>query len=222
VTVLRLDASVGGLRDSRRNSGRDQSPIESGVVQTAAPGQLNCPPGRVPVPQGVSSLNGKGSLEVAATRVCDAIRRHAATCQDEPENVAAVIQAGEALSKAVLEYEEVLRSTSGWSNPIRHLGPLPLFRESATPVADSDTTPHEDHTVPTRSEVAARYRLSVDDPDALLAFASGRFGVDVSNLSDAVRALYEAESWDPEQYPRGLIRVEDAHVEIVVHPGSSA
>src|SRR5919197_3232354 len=55
-----------------------------------------------------------GRVMLAADVVCEAIRRHAATCEREPRNVAAVIRDGEALCEAVLQYEAALRATSGW------------------------------------------------------------------------------------------------------------
>jgi hypothetical protein len=68
----------------------------------------------------------------------------------------------------------------------------------------------------TKIDVCARYRLDMDDEDELLAFVSGRFAEEVSDLGNAVRMLYEAESWDPDRYPPGLLNVEDVLVEISV------
>jgi len=156
-------------------------------------------------------------LEVVAAEVCDAIRRHAEICQDQPENVGVVVQAGEALSKAVLDYEVSLRATSGWSNPIRHLGPLPLFAERVGPVGtDEQVAPSSQgrDAAFTRIDVEVRYHLRVDSDDALVAFAGGRFGVEVSDVREAIRVLFEAESWDPERYPPGLVDIENVSVEI--------
>ena len=94
----------------------------------------------------MTSLSTKGALEAAAIEVCDAIRRHAKICQEEAKNVSAVVRAGEDLTRAVLNYEVTLRAISGWSNPIRHLGPLPLFgdrlhRDGSTPDTRRSSTP---------------------------------------------------------------------------------
>jgi hypothetical protein len=158
-------------------------------------------------------------LAAAAGEVCDAIRRHAELCQDEPENVGAVVRAGEALIRAVLDYEAALRATSGWSNPMRHLGPLPLFENGNDRGGEDGETgqsAQEEKPALTRLEVVARYQLRINGDDALVAFASGRFGVEVPGVREAVRVLFEAESWDPERYPPGLVDVENVGVEISV------
>lgn len=164
-------------------------------------------------------MSGRGALEVAAGAVCDAIHRHAETCRDEPENVSAVVQAGEVLCRAVLDYEAALRATSGWSNPIRHLGSLPLFKDRLGAVeGDGEIAPpdEEGDAAFTRVDVAVRYHLRIDNDDDLLAFASGRFGEEVFDVREAIRVLFEAESWDPERYPCGLVKVENVGVEISV------
>jgi hypothetical protein len=156
----------------------------------------------------------------AAVRVSDAIHYHAEVCADEPDNVSAAIQAGEALCRAVLHYETVLHATSGWSMPVRHLGPLPLFgAERQVPARNEHQetpSPETEAASRTKIDVCARYRLDMDDEDELLAFVSGRFAEEVSDLGNAVRMLYEAESWDPDRYPPGLLNVEDVLVEISV------
>ena len=123
----------------------------------------------------------------------------------------------------MIRYEAVLASTSGWSNPIRHLGRLPLFDDRSTSEevtgGPARQRANESPTV-TRVEISARYNLRVRDDDALLAFASGRFGNDVQDVKEAVKVLFEAESWDPDRYPPGLLDVEDVSAEIsVVPPG---
>jgi hypothetical protein len=149
-----------------------------------------------------------GALPAAARAVGDAIRRHAEICQDEPGNVGAVVGAGEALCAAVLAYEKTLAAVSGWSNPIRHLGPLPLFADGAPRPgpAGADGGP----TV----QLTARYRLRVTDAADLTAFVSGRFGEEVADVRQAIRNLFEAEGWDPGRYPPGLLNVEKAEVDI--------
>jgi len=164
-------------------------------------------------------LSTKGALEAAAIEVCDAIRRHAKICQEEAKNVSAVVRAGEDLTRAVLNYEVTLRAISGWSNPIRHLGPLPLFGDRLHRDGGGDETglSREWGATLTRIDVAARYRLRIHDDDALIAFASGRFGTEIADVEEAIRVLFDAESWDPERYPPGLVDVEDVGVEVLAN-----
>ncbi len=163
-----------------------------------------------------------GRVLVAADAVCEAIRRHAATCERESGNVAAVIRDGEALCEAVLEYEKVLGATSGWSNPLRHLGPLPLFddgRAGAAQVDSNGATPQGGGaSPPARIEVRTRYTLHTDDEAALIAFVSGRFGREVSDTREAIDLLFKSESWDPDRYPPGLMDVDEVAVDISVVP----
>jgi hypothetical protein len=157
---------------------------------------------------------------LAADVVCEAIRRHAATCEREPRNVAAVIRDGEALCEAVLQYEAALRATSGWSNPLRYLGPLPLFddQRAGTPVSSNGATSPGVKTPSTRIEVRARYTFHTDDEDELVAFVSGRFGTEVSDTREAVDLLFKSESWDPDRYPPGLMDVDEVTADISVVP----
>jgi hypothetical protein len=160
----------------------------------------------------VSPLPADSGLTTAAATVCAAIRYHATTCEQEADNPEAVIAAGKALADAVLEYETVLRAASGWSSPIRHLGPLPLFRED-TSSHDRDGGDARSHRAqltptPTRARITATYLLRIDDDDDLVAFVSGRFGDDLSEVREAINTLYKAESWDPHRYPPGLLNVE--------------
>lgn len=162
-------------------------------------------------------MTRNGTLELAASDVCEAIRRHAKICEEGPDNVGDVVLAGEALREAVIRYEKVLSATSGWSNPIRHLGRLPLFEDGPRPVEPvSDAAPagEERREAARRVRLSAHYHLRVTSEDALLAFASGRFGREVSDPVEAIKILFEAESWDPERYPPGLIGVEEVGVEI--------
>jgi len=156
----------------------------------------------------VRTLSTEGALASAADKVCAAIRRHAATCEQRPDDVGAVVREGEALSQAVLDYEAVLGAESGWSNPIRHLGPLPVFR------AQPGRVPGRSGAV--RVGIEAHYRLQVGDEDAVLAFVSGRFGDEVSDLGEAVEKLFKSESWDPQRYPPGLLDVEDIEVGVTI------
>jgi hypothetical protein len=164
-------------------------------------------------------LSSEEILEATVVEVCRAIRRHAGICRDEPENVGAVVRAGEALIRAVLDYEVALRAVSGWSNPIRHLGPLPLFEDRLVHGGADEAVAQsvqKSSAAIMRLDLAARYQLSIPDDDALVAFASGRFGAEVSDVTEAIKVLFEAESWDPERYPPGLISVEDVGVEISI------
>src|SRR5918996_5658175 len=100
----------------------------------------------------------------AAVRVSNAIRHHAEVCADEPDNVSAVVQAGEALCGAMLHYETVLHAASGWSMPVRHLGPLPLFGTERHVLAgngqqETPSAPETEAASRTKIDVCARYRL---------------------------------------------------------------
>jgi hypothetical protein len=101
-----------------------------------------------------------------------AIRQHAKTCRIEPDNAAAVVRAGEALCAAVLEYEAVLAATSGWSNPLRQLGPLPVFHEEQ-PEPPPNAAAASNGETGTRIEVSARYGLVADSEGDLVAFVRG-------------------------------------------------
>jgi hypothetical protein len=150
-------------------------------------------------------------LRLAAEKVCEALRIHADVCARNPEDVGAVIRAGEALVRAVVEHERVLGATAGWSSPIRHLGPLPIFdtagdRQMLEPTINTASTEG-----PQRVRLTARYDVVVDR-DELVAFVHARFGHDLASWEAALRWLYEAESWDPQRYPAAVVRAEAANV----------
>lgn len=147
--------------------------------------------------------------EAVAREVCQAIEGHARVVLDEPDNIKRVIDAGNMLRDAVLRYETALRAASGWSNPIRHLGRLPMYsgdRPGASSV-DADS-------IGSGVSVTATYYLSIEDEIALYNFVEGRGGERPSSLEAAVRFLFEADSWDVWQYPPGRVRLVRADVEV--------
>jgi hypothetical protein len=146
-------------------------------------------------------------LVLAAQAVCHAIETHARTVLDDPYEVASVVKAAVALQHAVLTYEERLMSDAGWSNPIRHLGRLPQFT-SEDLYGDS---PPDDAA---RVRVVAKYVVAVKDEELLSNLVEGRWGDRPSNVEEAVRFLYESDSWDVAQYPPGRIRLLEADLDI--------
>lgn len=63
---------------------------------------------------------------LAARAVCQAVEAHAQLCLADSNDVLGIIGTGERLVAAMLEYERRLSDT-GWSNPLRHLGRMPLY-----------------------------------------------------------------------------------------------
>lgn len=143
-------------------------------------------------------------LMLAARSVGEAVEAHARACVDDASNVAGIIEAGEVLVAAVLEYERRLLDT-GWSNPIRHLGRLPVY--ASDDVYEADTGSGASDVV--RVGVAANYLVEVNDEELLGNLVEGRGGDRPSSVEEAVRFLFESDSWDVWQYPpRRLILVE--------------
>lgn len=162
------------------------------------------------------------TLAAAAARVCEAIRVHAATCQREPDNAEAVVRDGEALRVVVLDYEAILAKESGWSLPLRHLGPLLMFSGDAEPPLEGGPTSTSTVQLDNAPlvEICARYRLRVTRERDLLYFVSGRFGDEVFDLKEAIEVLFKAESWDPGTYPPGLMEIDGVEVTVQGDPGS--
>jgi hypothetical protein len=112
-------------------------------------------------------------LLAAADEVRRTIEIHANTCLADREDVRRIVQAGQALNAAVLEYEQRLMEATGWSNPIRHLGLLPMYREGDEylSVADSDVDAE-------RFRVAAEYHVVVTDEELLANFVESEAETD--------------------------------------------
>lgn len=151
------------------------------------------------------------SLEEAARKVGAAIEAHAGVVSDDPNDVLRVIEAGDVLRRAVLDYETILMDSSGWSNPIRHLGRLPMFSEDFDESNAGDAYDAE-WTV----RVTATYELSVADEELLNNLVEGRGGERPSTVAGAVRFLFEADSWDVQQYPSARIRLARAELQVPV------
>jgi hypothetical protein len=154
-------------------------------------------------------------ITVVAQAVAGAIQEHARVVRDNPDDSAHVVRAGEALREAVLEYEVALRETSGWSNPIRHLGRLPMY--SSDLVVWSDERSELDQELETRASdlvLTATYRISVNDTEGLLTLVEGRGGARPTSAVNAVRWLFESDGWDLWQYPRNRIGVVGVEVRV--------
>lgn len=144
----------------------------------------------------------------AASAVAAAVEVHARMAADEDSDVASVISAGVALRDAVLQYEERLIADTGWSNPIRHLGRLPVYTKDDDLVAASGTG-----SAPMKEvRVKADYVVGVADEALLFNFVESRGGERPSTVVDAVRFLFESDSWDAWQYPPGRLRLLDVGV----------
>lgn len=98
---------------------------------------------------------------------------------------------------------------SGWSNPIRHLGRLPMYS------GDEAESVSEDGDAASNVRVTATSDLSVTDERDLFNFVEGRGGERPSTVDGAVRFLFESDSWDVGQYPPGRIRLTRAEIEVV-------
>lgn len=159
----------------------------------------------------------KKTLDEAVNAVCLALRSHADSCRENSTDIATVIRDGEALVEAVLDYERALSASTGWTTPIRHLGPLPIFSANA---AATDVVPAAGggaDSAQANVKVDVRYQLRVIDADALVAFASGRYASEVSGVEDAIDVLVRSEGWDPSRYPPSMVRAGDAKVKVGVN-----
>lgn len=163
--------------------------------------------------------NDLPALVAAASRVAHAIKWHATVCVANPRDVAAIVAVGEELVESVLHYERVLRDSTGWSNPLRHLGSLPMF-DAEPPLSTPEAGGRdEERTNPVRLVLDASYRLIVDERRTV-AFAEGRTGEEMGNVEEAVVSLFKADSWNPEGYPPGFLAVESVTVEVA--PGNAS
>lgn len=154
-------------------------------------------------------------LRAAVQSVCQALDTHARVVLEDRDDVPRVIEAVNALQAAVLAYEAALMESSGWSNPIRHLGRLPLYVSDDIWHASDDLGQESSHSEnTTRVRVGVEYTLAVDDEELLGNFVEGRGGDRPSSTLEAVRFLFECDSWDPQQYPPFYIRFLGIDVEI--------
>lgn len=152
------------------------------------------------------------TLEQAVEAVCSGLRGHAAASQEDPTNASAIVRQAEVLREAVRKYEEALSVTTGWSSPLRHLDDA----EETTPSAEIAEAGSPDFSNSQWILVNARYYLRVDDGDALRDYVSERLQIDAPNQVAAVRALYEADGWNPRGYSSGLIAVDDSAIDVWV------
>lgn len=149
-------------------------------------------------------------LMMAAHAVCDAVAAHAQACAGDTSNVVDVVEAGEALVAAVLEYEKRLGAETGWSNPIRHLGRLPQYAGGD----QYDTRAGRRAVDVARVRVAVSYLVEVNDEEMVGNLVESGGGDPPPTIEDAVRFLFESDSWDVRRYPPGSVRLIDVDVDI--------
>jgi hypothetical protein len=147
----------------------------------------------------------------AARAIGDAVEFHARACLGDPSDVVGIVQAGETLVAAVLEYEKRLSVDTGWSNPVRHLGRLPQYDASA----GADPT---DASLGPQARITAKYLVEIDDEGMLGNLAEGRGGDRQPGVEGALRFLAESDGWDVSQYPPGAMRLIAAGVDVSAHP----
>ena len=145
-------------------------------------------------------------LMAAVDQVCGALQAHARVALAGAD-VLSIIQAGNALRSAVLKYEQVLRETTRWSNPIRHLGRLPMYYSG-----EEHRSGEDGDAVGERFRVAAEYVVEVVDEELLANFAESRGDDRPSDAREAIRFLFESDSWDVWQYPPDRLRLVDVDV----------
>lgn len=150
------------------------------------------------------SESGKAdSIESSISLVESALRAHARAVQHHPENVAAIIEAGNALRQEVLEYERVLMDETGWSNPVRHLGPQPAHSR----VQGLDDIDLKSGSDAIQVSVSAEYIVAVDSQWGIETFVEARGGERPNSIVEAISYLYECDGWDAAQYPPRRIRL---------------
>lgn len=152
------------------------------------------------------------TLEQAIDALCKELRGHAIACQEDPTDASAIIRQAEVLREAVRQYEGALGITTGWSSPLRHLDESEEQEPSAAIAEESSP----DFSTAQWIQVNARYYLRVDDSDALRDYVSENLRIDAPNQVAAVQALFESDGWNPNEYPPGLIVVDDSAVSVWV------
>lgn len=158
--------------------------------------------------------DGDGDLGALAEEVGSRLADHARVCTDveaRPEDVA---RAGEAAVSALLAYERRLGVLTGWSNPLRHLGPVPVHDGLV-----DDRSAAEGALLGT---AVVTYRVAVSDDVGLGHLVEGRGGDAPPDLAGALRALIHQDGWDPESYPSGLITLLAADVDVTIDGNSAA
>lgn len=149
-------------------------------------------------------------VRAAIHALSDALESHAAACESA-QPVDQIVAKAERAVEMARAYEGLLLKHCGWSNPIRHLGSPPYFR---------DVNDHSFEQEPSgaRYSVRCTYVLNVADDDELTSFVSGRYGEEFEDPTEAIRILAESDGWNPSLLPIRGIRLTSA--EVVVHPGT--
>lgn len=145
----------------------------------------------------------------AAEQVSEAIEAHARVTLNHPEDVRNILQAGSALRDAVLRYEARLMGDTGWSNPIRHLGRLSMYSDGDQGGVPGGVAPESP-----RIEVSAKYVVGIPDEELLFNLVESRGGDRPSTAEDAVRYLFESDSWDIRQYPPSRVQFINVDVHV--------
>lgn len=152
------------------------------------------------------SPEAQTELLAAADLVAEAVRSHALACSSMPSHPASVVAAGEALVSAVRAYEELIADRTGWSNPLRHLGPRVRTDNEVEPPPDDSVGHH-------RVQIDLSLKVDVLDPAGLANLVEGRGAVRPPTAVEGVRSLVESDGWDPGQYPSGILRLTEMRVE---------
>ena len=157
-------------------------------------------------------MSERFALIDAAKAVGEALLRHAAVCSNSPDDFRTVIEAGEVLVSAVNVYEQVLHAQTGWSNPIRHLGPIPgLDQDGLVEPTSHQRTTDVDQAIAVK--VSVNYKLVVNE-EALVRFVQTRVSPDPKNAGEAVDLLFRSDSWDVGQYPPSIASLQSMELQI--------
>lgn len=151
----------------------------------------------------MSEFETADNIESGISLVESALRAHARAAQQHPDDIAAIIEAGNAVRQEVLKYERILMHETGWSNPIRHLGPL----STGLRVQVEDDVDLKTGSDTTQVTVRAEYVVAVESQWEIETFVEARGGERPNSIIEAVRYLYESDGWDVAQYPPRRIRL---------------
>jgi hypothetical protein len=130
--------------------------------------------------------------------VCSALSTFSREASEEPYFPPDVVAAGVDLIDALLKYEAKLNEVTGWSLPIRHLGPSDRMKVALNTESAADAYSAPIH-------VTVRYALNLRDRQDFAWSVESRFGEEFATVADAVRMLVSAETWDPSSFPDRLI-----------------
>ena len=154
----------------------------------------------------MSESETANSIDSSISLIESALRAHARAVQHYPENVAAIIEAGNAIRQEILRYERVLMDETGWSNPIRYLGPQPAHSRAQR--EDSVDLKTGSNTI--QVSVSAEYVVAVESQWEIETFIEARGGERPNSIVEAIEYLYECDGWDVAQYPPQRIRLVDS------------